>query len=87
MRSHGRAVVAGSVMGWGQPLESEFDLVVFLYLPVELRLESLKRREVNASVKQYRSFWLVQLSMMREAYPDGAWRGIRSGCLCLLVLS
>lgn len=47
MRSHGRAVVAGSVMDWGQPLESEFDLVVFLYLPVELRLERLKRREVK----------------------------------------
>ena len=47
MRSHGRAVVAGSVMGWGQPLENEFDLVVFLYLPVELRLERLKRREVK----------------------------------------
>ncbi|WP_414919724.1 AAA family ATPase [Pseudomonas sp. IT-P218] len=47
MRSHGRAVVAGSVMGWGQPLENEFDLVVFLYLPVELRLERLKRREIK----------------------------------------
>ena len=47
MRAHDRAVVAGSVMGWGQPLESEFDLVVFLYLPVELRLERLKRREVK----------------------------------------
>ena len=34
-------------MGWGQPLESEFDLVVFLYLPVELRLERLERREVK----------------------------------------
>jgi len=47
MRSHDRAVVAGSVMGWGQPLESEFDLVVFLYLPVDLRLERLERREVK----------------------------------------
>ncbi|AMB79448.1 hypothetical protein AV641_10420 [Pseudomonas fragi] len=47
MHCHGRAVVAGSVMGWGQPLESEFDLVVFLYVPVELRLERLKRREVK----------------------------------------
>lgn len=47
MRSHDHAVVAGSVMGWGQPLENEFDLVVFLYLPVELRLERLKRREVE----------------------------------------
>lgn len=47
MRFHGRAVVAGSVMGWGQPLENEFDLVVFLYLPLELKLERLKRREVK----------------------------------------
>jgi hypothetical protein len=47
MRSHGRAVVAGSVMGWGQQLESEFDLVVFLYLPVDLRLERLERREIK----------------------------------------
>jgi hypothetical protein len=41
MRFHGRAVVAGSVMRWGQPLENGFDLAVFLYLPVELRLERL----------------------------------------------
>lgn len=34
-------------MGWGQPLENGFDLVVFLYLPVELRLERLKRREIK----------------------------------------
>ena len=74
-------------MGWGQLLENEFDLVVFLYLPVELRLERLKPREVNATVKQGRSFWLGQLSMMREAPLNGAWPGIRSGCLCLLVLS
>lgn len=47
MRSHGSAVVAGSVMGWGQSLEREFDLVVFLYLPVELRLERLERREIK----------------------------------------
>ncbi|WKL52339.1 hypothetical protein Q1W70_23310 [Pseudomonas kielensis] len=38
-RFHGRAVVACSVMGWCQPLENGFDLLVFLYLPVELRLE------------------------------------------------
>ncbi len=34
-------------MDWGQPLENEFDLVVFLYLPVELRLERLEHREVE----------------------------------------
>ena len=34
-------------MGWGQPLESEFDLVVFLYLPDELRLARLEHREAK----------------------------------------
>lgn len=47
MRAHGRAVVAGSVAGWGKSLENEFDLVVFLYLSAELRLQRLKRREIK----------------------------------------
>lgn len=47
MRSASRAVVAGSIMGWGQPLEDVFDLVVFLYLPVELRLARLEHREIK----------------------------------------
>lgn len=47
MRAQSRAVVAGSVMGWGRQVENEFDLVVFLYLPVELRLARLERREIE----------------------------------------
>lgn len=47
IRSVDHAVVAGSVMGWGQVLEDEFDLVVFLYLPVEIRLQRLERREIQ----------------------------------------
>ncbi|KAA8563298.1 Cytidylate kinase [Pseudomonas extremaustralis] len=47
MHAHGRTVVAGSIMGWGQPLESEFDLVVFLYLPAGLRLARLEHREAK----------------------------------------
>ncbi len=47
MHGHGQAIVAGSVVGWGQPLENTFDLVLFLYLPAELRLERLARREVE----------------------------------------
>jgi adenylate kinase family enzyme len=70
MRSHGRAVVAGSVMGWGQPLENEFDLVVFLYLPVELRLERLERREIKRFGQAQPEFlaWAAQ-------YEDGSLPG------------
>lgn len=41
------AVVSGSLMGWGHALEDAFDLVVFLYLATDLRLERLRRREVR----------------------------------------
>ena len=47
MTAAGRAVVAGSVTGWGQSLEDTFDHVVFLYLPTDLRLERLERREIE----------------------------------------
>jgi adenylate kinase family enzyme len=40
-------VVAGSVMGWGQALEDMFDLVVFLYVPADLRMARLERREIE----------------------------------------
>jgi hypothetical protein len=39
------AVVSGSIMGWGKELEDAFDLVVFLYLPSDIRLARLKLRE------------------------------------------
>ncbi|HEJ3239970.1 TPA: AAA family ATPase [Pseudomonas aeruginosa] len=39
------SVVAGSVCGWGQELEDSFDLVVFLSLSVELRLQRIQARE------------------------------------------
>lgn len=41
------AVVAGSIMDWGLQLEDRFDLIVFLYLPADLRLARLERREVE----------------------------------------
>jgi hypothetical protein len=41
------AVLAGSVVGWGAELEDAFDLVVFLYLEAPLRVERLRRREIE----------------------------------------
>ncbi|MCI8209744.1 hypothetical protein AUC61_09365 [Pseudomonas sp. S25] len=45
LRASANAVVSGSVMGWGKALEDAFDLVVFLYVPSEIRLARLKVRE------------------------------------------
>lgn len=45
MRAAASSVVSGSVMGWGQDLEKAFDLVVFLYIPSQIRLARLKLRE------------------------------------------
>lgn len=38
-------ILSGAVCGWGDKLKSEFDLVIFLYVPKEIRLQRLKERE------------------------------------------
>jgi 3-methyladenine DNA glycosylase AlkD len=38
-------ILSGSVVGWGEALLPLFDLVVFVYVPQELRMERLKKRE------------------------------------------
>jgi adenylate kinase family enzyme len=40
-------VLSGSLCGWGDPLIPEFDLVVFLIVPTEIRLERLRARELK----------------------------------------
>jgi uridine kinase len=39
-------VVSGSVMKWGEPIESAFDLIVFLYLDSSIRMQRLHDREM-----------------------------------------
>ena len=38
-------VLSGSLCGWGDPLIPEFELVVFLLVPTEVRLRRLRARE------------------------------------------
>ena len=38
-------VLSGSVAGWADEVVSLFDLVIFVYIPQEIRLERLKKRE------------------------------------------
>ncbi|HVG77525.1 MAG TPA: hypothetical protein VNF03_05265 [Patescibacteria group bacterium] len=40
-------VLSGSLCGWGDVFIPRFDLVVFIYLPPDLRLARLARREVG----------------------------------------
>ena len=45
MRPSADTVVSGSVVGWGSILEDAFDLVVFLYVPSDIRLARIQLRE------------------------------------------
>ncbi|MBN7744687.1 hypothetical protein JYA35_19085 [Bacillus velezensis] len=38
-------ILSGAVCGWGDNLKSYFDLVVFLWIPQDIRLERLRHRE------------------------------------------
>jgi hypothetical protein len=38
-------ILGGSIIRWGENVFPKFDLVVFLYLPKQLRIDRLKRRE------------------------------------------
>lgn len=38
-------ILTGSVVGWGEAMKAKFDLVIFLYVPPQIRLERLKQRE------------------------------------------
>lgn len=40
-------VLSGSLCGWGDPLIPEFDLVIFLVVPTEVRLARLRAREAG----------------------------------------
>lgn len=40
-------VLSGSLCGWGDFAIPLFDLVIFLYLPMELRIQRLNRREME----------------------------------------
>ena len=39
-------ILSGSLCGWGDPLLTQFDLIIFLTTPRELHLRRLKEREV-----------------------------------------
>ncbi|MEK3877084.1 AAA family ATPase [Paenibacillus sp. FSL M7-0420] len=45
LKRHEPWILSGALCGWGDPLRDTFDLVIFLWIPEELRLERLRARE------------------------------------------
>ena len=45
LTNHERWILSGSLAGWGNPLVPMFELVVFVYVPQDIRVERLKKRE------------------------------------------
>jgi adenylate kinase family enzyme len=84
-------VLSGSVTGWGDALIPQFDLVVFLYVPTEVRLARLQRREQarfgtaldpgGSMYDQHQAFlrWAAGydpgLSGGRTLWAEAAWLG------------
>ena len=47
LQSNNQWVLSGSITGWGDILLPLFDLVVFVYVPQDTRIDRLKKREVE----------------------------------------
>jgi uridine kinase len=78
-------VVVGSVMGWGNQIESAFALVIFLYVPTEIRVQRLEQREVQRFGRANPAFiaWAAQydlgLQQGRSLAKHNCWLAAR-GC-------
>ncbi len=46
LNAHPRWVLSGSLVSWGDPFIPRFELVVFLYLPHDIRVVRLREREL-----------------------------------------
>lgn len=40
-------ILSGAMDSWGDPFVSQFTLVIFLYVPAELRLARIRKREID----------------------------------------
>lgn len=77
-------VLTGSLSGWGDPLIPRFDLVVFLFLPPELRLQRLEAREAGRygdAILPGASRWQEHLDFMAwcEGYDRPDARTVQTG--------
>jgi uridine kinase len=84
IQSEPGVVLSGSIVGYGAEVEDAFDLIVFLYLPAGIRLERLRRRELEMYGKVDTAFldWAAQYdegpSDGRSLAKHNAWLAKRS---------
>ena len=78
-------ILAGACMGWAPELEDSFDLIVFLYLDTGIRLERLRKRELETLGYADPAFlnWAAQyddgpLTAGRSLARHRAWLATRS---------
>lgn len=45
LREHNRCVISGAFIGWGDSFKDQLDLVIYMNLPLSVRLERIQRRE------------------------------------------
>lgn len=75
-------VLSGSLCGWGDPLISEFDLVVFLVVPTEVRLARLRARELQrygheaiaAGGKLHQAYVVLPTAVLVFAGASSPWK-------------
>ena len=65
LKEHKDWVLSGSLCGWGDEVIHLFDLVIFLYLPPETRLERLRTRE-----KERHGDLILEEGVMHQTYSD-----------------
>ncbi|MBK9236874.1 MAG: hypothetical protein IPO19_12980 [Rhodoferax sp.] len=63
-------VLSGSIVGWGVEIEDLFDLIVFLYLPAPIRVERLRRRELDKYARVDQAF-LEWAALYDQGPPEG----------------
>ncbi|QUL57283.1 AAA family ATPase [Paenibacillus tritici] len=78
-------ILSGAVCGWGDPLRDMFDLVIFLWIPEQVRLERLRAREYerygDESLPGGDKYEEVQQFMAWAAQYDSAGPEVRSRTL------
>ena len=83
LEANPNSVVAGSIMGWGAAVENTFSLVIFVYVPTDVRLLRLESREVQRYGKSNPAFleWAAQydegLQEGRSLGKHNAWLAAR----------
>lgn len=66
-------VTSGSVCGWGQELENYFDLIIFISIPTDIRLERIKQRD-NKKFGSTNPEFLIWAGQYEEGFLSGRSR-------------